>query len=68
MARDVTPNNKFDQFVKEYELLCKKHEFFIGGCGCCDSPSVDDGGKSYASLKEHMIHIRKDHWGARDEE
>ena len=31
-------------FLVEYEKLCIKHEMFINGCGCCDSPYLDEIG------------------------
>ncbi len=29
-------------FIEEYDSLCRKHGFYIGACGCCDSPWVID--------------------------
>jgi len=34
--------NKAEKFLNEYEELCRKHNLSIGGCGCCDSPYLDD--------------------------
>jgi hypothetical protein len=33
---------KMAQFLEEYSELCQKHHFFIGSCGCCDSPFLVD--------------------------
>lgn len=30
-------------FIKELTALSKKHNVYISGCGCCGSPSVDEG-------------------------
>ena len=32
---------RFNNFMKEYEKLCNKYEYYIGGCGCCGSPYLD---------------------------
>ena len=31
-------------FLVEYEKLCKKYKTQIMGCGCCDSPYLDEIG------------------------
>lgn len=31
-------------FLVEYEKLCKKYKMQIRGCGCCDSPYLDEIG------------------------
>ena len=28
-------------FLSEYNKLCKKHMFYLAGCGCCSSPYID---------------------------
>ena len=33
--------NKVDNYLKEYEKLCKKYNIGLRGCGCCGSPSLD---------------------------
>ena len=30
--------NKLDNYLKEYEILCKKYNIGLQGCGCCGSP------------------------------
>jgi hypothetical protein len=30
-----------EAFVKELTNLSRKHGIYIGGCGCCGSPSLD---------------------------
>lgn len=34
---------KIIDFLREYRELCKKHNIFIGGCGCCNSPFLEEG-------------------------
>lgn len=34
--------NRLEEFLKELSELTKKHGFAIRGCGCCDSPWIDD--------------------------
>ena len=30
------------KFLKEYQKLCQKYKMGLWGCGCCDSPSLDN--------------------------
>ena len=30
------------EFLKDYEKVCRKHGFYLHGCGCCESPSVEE--------------------------
>jgi hypothetical protein len=34
--------NKKEMFLKELGELSKKYNMYIGGCGCCSSPYIDD--------------------------
>ncbi|MCR6116654.1 hypothetical protein HXA31_20205 [Salipaludibacillus agaradhaerens] len=34
--------SKNEQFLKELSELSRKHKMYIGGCGCCGSPFVND--------------------------
>lgn len=39
-----------EDFLKELSELSKKYKMYIGGCGCCDSPYIDDeNGKEVAA-------------------
>ena len=29
---------KFEAFMKDHVVLCRKHGYIISACGCCDSP------------------------------
>ena len=33
-------NAKVEKFLNEYKTLIEKHQFYIGSCGCCDSPFI----------------------------
>lgn len=41
-------NNK-ELFLKELTELSKKYDIYIGGCGCCGSPYLDDEEPEYPS-------------------
>jgi hypothetical protein len=51
------------EFLKEYEILCKKYNITINSCGCCDSPwltdSCDGKGDFDKYLEEHIKHLNK---------
>lgn len=32
----------FDNFIEEYKKISKKYNIEIRGCGCCDSPYIDN--------------------------
>ena len=34
--------NKVDNYLKEYEKLCKKYNIGLRGCGCCGSPYLSN--------------------------
>ena len=59
--------NNIISFFKEYKELCLKYEFFVGGCGCCESPYFKQGRdkkliEKYQldDLKEHFRHLEND--------
>lgn len=33
---------EIEAFLKDLAELTKRHKIVITGCGCCDSPSLDD--------------------------
>lgn len=50
--------NQFKHFIREYEKLSNKYNCFIGGCGCCGSPSIDNFHTiyiSYINFKENKV-------------
>jgi hypothetical protein len=58
----MTDRKKFEEFLKEYEALCKKHKLFVASCGCCFSPwIVEDGWKpTEGTIEEHIEHLREE--------
>ena len=48
----------FDEFEAELELLCKKYNIDISGCGCCGSPSI-----SYDDYKDKNEFYSRDNIG-----
>lgn len=40
---------KIKEFLKELTELSKKHEIYIGGCGCCGSPFLCTDNGVFAS-------------------
>lgn len=57
-------NKKEEEFLKEYEKVCKKHQFIINSCECCESPwiiSLDKLEYNYSeTLKQHIEHLKGD--------
>ena len=60
---------KEEEFLKEYEKLCRKYNLIISGCGCCDSPfitDVNDYEKSWAeefkgdTIRDNIKHLKRD--------
>lgn len=42
---------KKQAFLAELNKLSKKHQIYIGGCGCCNSPYLLDETEDYNGLK-----------------
>lgn len=42
MKKIVYSDKKPLAFLKEYEKLCRKYNLAITGCGCCDSPCLEE--------------------------
>lgn len=43
-----------DNFLKDYEVICRKHGAIIASCGCCDSPWV----AMDKDIEEHIDHLK----------
>lgn len=43
-------DEKLVSFAKDLKVLMKNYNAYIGGCGCCGSPFLEMGGKSYDDL------------------
>lgn len=57
MVKDV----KVNEFIKEYETLCKKYNVVIESCGCCDGAyaiCLDDAQDKENRLNEAVQHIK----------
>ncbi len=54
-CRSECISNK-DQFLDEYEELCRRYHLCVDACGCCDSPFIsivlDD------DISAHIRHLR----------
>ena len=48
-------------FLLELKELYKKHNFAIGGCGCCDSPYVVDKTSKYLQERERASDYEVNH-------
>lgn len=55
--------SKLEKFLEELSELTKKHGLAIGGCGCCDSPWIDnletdeeEAGNLWYSQKDGKYH------------
>jgi len=57
MVKEIK-NRIFEEFLKEYEALCKKYGLFVSACGCCDSPWVVVA-DSEKEIDEHIEHLRE---------
>lgn len=42
--------DKGKEFLKELGELTKKYKLYIGGCGCCSSPFIDDENSKFVFL------------------
>ena len=60
---ELTDTEKVINFLQEYEILVRKHEFIIDCCGCCDSPWVSSIKTFYHGKKDpiaqHITHLIK---------
>lgn len=45
-------------FLIEYEVLCSKYKIYLDGCGCCNSPYVEDASRT-EDLPEHFKHLKE---------
>lgn len=55
----MTNTEKQLQFLKEYEILVRKYQTFIGSCGCCSSPFLVEG-ENELDYTDHMNHLRSE--------
>ena len=39
----MTKEEKLRAFLKDLTALSEAYDMYIGGCGCCDSPYIDNG-------------------------
>ena len=46
-------------FLKAIQKVCKKHDMYFGGCGCCGSPFIV-GGDGFIPLAEKVDMDSKD--------
>lgn len=46
-----------EQFLREYEDLCRRHGLMVEACGCCDSPWIEPVVVPQ-ELEEHLQHLR----------
>lgn len=44
-------------FLKEYELLCQKYKMGLQGCGCCQSPWLNEIGEVNYNEKINRVFI-----------
>ncbi len=51
----MTRRQRFEQFLVEYEALCRKYDLQVGACGCCESPWLQKG----ENLAKHIWHLRQ---------
>ncbi|MTI68589.1 MAG: hypothetical protein FH753_18565 [Firmicutes bacterium] len=47
--------HNIDEFLKELSQLSKKYDIYIGGCGCCGSPYIQDKEKYIAEFLKWNI-------------
>lgn len=49
-------NERYQQFLIEYEAICQKYGLRLDSCGCCGSPWPVVN--SDTDMAEHMEHLR----------
>lgn len=47
------------EFLKEYELLCKKYHMGFGGCGCCGSSYLIYGDYKYINSIHYNYNLNE---------
>lgn len=52
--------SKEEEFLREYEKLCKKYKMGLQGCGCCGSPYLKDINEINYNKKLDKIFIEGD--------
>jgi len=50
---DLPIEDRFLNFLKEYEELCRKYGVYVSACGCCLSPWMVLA-KSEKEIREHI--------------
>lgn len=57
-------NTEEEQFLAEYEKLCKKYRIIVSSCSCCESPWIwkvegDQFETEEEILEKHIKHLKK---------
>lgn len=51
--------DSFAEFLKEYQVICEKHNIIVTGCGCCDSPFLVNLTEYTTPIEEHIEHLKE---------
>lgn len=56
---EMTIEERYRKFLKEYKELCLKYGIKVEACGCCDSPWMLEA-YDEKDIEEHIEHLKEE--------
>ena len=56
----MSKSERYMNFLREYEKLCRKYGVYVGACGCCDSPWIVLA-KDETDIDLHIEHLIREY-------